>query len=63
MAEQKRNPPEPGKSKVPLRSDEHEVNPAVKSWLQNVLIPAMVKRYLEANIVNGNVTSSQDNEE
>ena len=26
-----------------------DVNPAIKSWLQNVIVPAMVQRWIEEN--------------
>lgn len=59
-AEQMNETPDPRKSELPLRSD--EVNPAVKSWLTNVLIPAMVQRYIMENDlgVKSTKTSQQD---
>jgi hypothetical protein len=42
------NNPEPKESEAPLRSDERQVNPAVKAWLKNVIVPAMVKQYTES---------------
>ena len=38
-------------SENPLLSDEAHVDPAVKAWLKNVLVPAMVKQYLAAHSV------------
>jgi hypothetical protein len=34
----------PQKSALPLRSDEQQVAPAVKAWLDNVIVPALVKQ-------------------
>lgn len=42
-------PPDPTKSEAPLLSNERQINPAVKSWLTNVLIPAMFERYIGEN--------------
>jgi hypothetical protein len=39
---------DPKKSEAPRRPDEKQVNPAVKAWLQNVIVPAMVKQYMES---------------
>jgi hypothetical protein len=38
----------PQKSASPRRSDEEQVSPAVSAWLDNVLVPAMVKQWLAA---------------
>jgi len=51
------------KTETILHSPEQELHPAVKSWLTNVFVPAMVKQYLKANIVTGDGTSSAENEE
>ena len=37
------------KSESLLKSDEQQINPAVKAWLDNVIIPALVKQYIAAN--------------
>jgi hypothetical protein len=42
-------PSDQTKSEAPLSSKKPEINPAVKSWLDNVLIPAMVERYMAEN--------------
>jgi hypothetical protein len=34
----------PQKSALPLRSDEKQVAPAGKAWLDNVIVPALVKQ-------------------
>jgi hypothetical protein len=36
-------------SSAPQPSEERQINPAVKSWLDNVIIPAMVERYIIEN--------------
>lgn len=38
-------------SDAPLRSDEGQVNAAVKALLKNVLVPAMVQQYIAARSV------------
>jgi hypothetical protein len=37
-------PATPQKSALPLRSDKKRVAPGVKAWLDNVLVPALVKQ-------------------
>jgi hypothetical protein len=50
------------KPEVPLPSQERQISPALKSWLDNVLIPAMVELYIiENNLgVKNTKTSHQD---
>ncbi len=38
-------------SGAPLRTDEAQVSPAIKAWLKNVLVPAMVKQYIDSHCV------------
>jgi hypothetical protein len=35
--------------KRPQRSGDKQGNPAVKAWLKNVIVPAMVQQYVESN--------------
>jgi len=37
------------KPKVLLPSHGQQIHPAVKAWLDNVIIPALVKQYIAAN--------------
>jgi hypothetical protein len=46
------------KSEAILPSVEERVAPAVKSLLENVLVPALVKQYLAANPIGGEITES-----
>jgi hypothetical protein len=41
-----RKPLEPEKQELLLRSDEQQVDPVVKGWLENVLVPAMIEQYI-----------------
>lgn len=50
------------KSETPSASTDQQLNPALKSWLDNVLVPALVKLYLEENGVTGDRNPSQDSE-
>jgi len=43
-----------------MRSDEKHVAPAVKAWLDNVFIPAMVKRWAAERPEDHGVNSSED---
>jgi len=36
----------PQKPDLPVRSDAQQVPPAVKAWLDNVIVPAMVRRWI-----------------
>jgi len=36
----------PQKSALHLRPDEKQIAPAVKAWLDNVIVPALVKQWL-----------------
>ena len=48
----------PQKSALPLRSDEKQVAPALKAWLDNVIVPALVKQWLAEGMEHHGVTSS-----
>jgi hypothetical protein len=48
----------PQKSALPLRSDEKHVAPAVKAWLDNVIVPALVEQWLAARPEGHGVNSS-----
>jgi hypothetical protein len=52
--------PEPKRTEAPLRSDERQVNPAVKAWLKNVIVPAMVQQYMESKPVQGEKEKQQN---
>jgi hypothetical protein len=49
------------KTEVTHPSTARELQPAVRSWLENVLVPALVKLYLEENGVGSDRTPSQEN--
>jgi hypothetical protein len=38
--------------KTPSPAVEQQIQPAVKAWLDNVLIPVMVKQYIAAKVVS-----------
>jgi hypothetical protein len=42
---QSANPQQPAS---PRRSNEEQITPAVKAWLDNVFVPAMVKQWIAA---------------
>jgi hypothetical protein len=46
------------KSLSPRRSPEAHLNPALKSWLHNVIVPALVKKWIATN--EGNHDSGND---
>jgi hypothetical protein len=46
------------KSAAILPSVEQQVHPAVKALLENVIVPALVKQYLTANAIGGEITES-----
>ena len=48
----------PQKSALPVPSDEQQVAPAVKAWLDNVLVPALVKQWIAAGPEGHGVNSS-----
>ena len=52
----------PQKSASPRRSDEEQVPPAVKAWLDNVIVPALVKQWLAARTEDHGVNSPHDAE-
>jgi hypothetical protein len=53
----------PRKSALPRLSDEKQVAPAVKAWLDNVLVPAMVKQWATAEPEGHGVNSSADSQD
>jgi hypothetical protein len=54
---------EPKRSEAPEHSGEEQVNPAVKAWLQNVIVPAMVERYIIENSLGvENIQTSHDHQ-
>jgi hypothetical protein len=52
----------PQKPALPLRSDEKQVAPALKAWLDNVIVPALVKEWL-AERHSGAVSDEQSTEQ
>jgi len=52
----------PQKSALPLRSDEKQVAPALKAWLDNVIVPALVKEWLDEGPGGHGVNSTAESE-
>jgi hypothetical protein len=48
------------KSALPLRSDEKQLAPALKAWLDNVIVPALVEQWLVARTEGHGVNSGAE---